>query len=127
MHMTLMTSRVSSKATLRVSAAVLLSHVPAILHRPILDSRYHAAKSSDLVIQSDDSRKQTDNVTACFRKLYELVVLAGQQKVPSETSPEQFKRVENLQKAEAAGRRRMKEFQSTKKSARRGGGGRGDD
>jgi len=37
-----------------------------------------------------------------------------------------LKRVAELQKAEAAGRRKMKEFQSKKKSARRSGG-RGDD
>lgn len=46
--------------------------------------------------------------------------------MPGETSAEQMQRVEQLQKAEAAGRRKMKEFHSKKKSARRGGG-RGDD
>jgi peptidyl-tRNA hydrolase ICT1 len=51
---------------------------------------------------------------------------AGKQAVPGETSPEQAKRMEMLQKAEAAGRRRLKEYQSKKKAARRGGG-RGDD
>ena len=79
------------------------------------------------MIQADDSRKQNDNVTGCFRKLHELIVQAGRETVPGETSVEQTKRVEQLQKAEAAGRRKMKEFQSKKKSARRGGGGRGDD
>lgn len=91
-----------------------------------MSSRYHAAKSSDIVIQSDDSRKQNENVTACFRKLHELIVQAGRETVPGETTPEQNKRVEQLQKAEAAGRRKMKEFQSKKKGARRGGG-RGDE
>lgn len=50
---------------------------------------------------------------------------AGREAVPAETSADQGKRVEMLQKAEAAGRRRIKEYQSKKKSARRGG--RGDD
>lgn len=97
------------------------------MHGPIQSSRYHAAKSNDLVIQADDSRKQTDNVNACFRKLHELIVQAGRQTVPGETSLEQSKRVEGLQKAEAAGRRKMKEFHSKKKSARRGGVRGGDD
>ena len=78
------------------------------------------------MIQADDARKQTDNANACWRKLHDLIVQAGREAVPGETSVEQSKRVEGLQKAEAAGRRRMKEFQSKKKSARRGGGGRDD-
>ncbi|TKA63609.1 hypothetical protein B0A55_11635 [Friedmanniomyces simplex] len=121
-------NKVSSKATLRVPTASLLPLLPALLRPYILSNRYHAAKNQDLVIQADDSRKQTDNVNACFRKLTELITEAGRDAVPGETSAEQSKRVEILQKAEAAGRRRMKEFQSKKKSARRGvGGGRGDD
>ncbi|KAK1824980.1 hypothetical protein LTR12_000521 [Friedmanniomyces endolithicus] len=89
-----------------------------------VNNRYHAARSNDLVIQADESRKQADNVEACFRKLSEVVAEAGREAVPGETSAAQGKRVEGLQKAEAAGRRRMKEMQSKKKSARRGGGGR---
>lgn len=118
--------RVSSKATLRVPISVLLQRVPKVIHPPLTSSRYYAAKSSDIVIQADDSRKQNDNVNACFRKLHELIVQAGRDTVPGETTPEQTKRVEQLQKAEAAGRRKMKEFQSKKKGARRGGG-RGDE
>lgn len=118
--------RVSSKATLRVPTSSLLPRIPKLLHQSIVNSRYHAAKSNEIVIQADDSRKQNDNVNACFRKLNELIQQAGRDNVPGETSQEQIKRVEQLQKAEAAGRRKMKEFQSKKKSARRGGG-RGDD
>jgi len=99
-----------------------LAILPNLLHQHILTSRYHAAKSSDLVIQADDSRKQNDNVNACFQKLSQLIVEAGREAVPNETSPEQLKRVEQLQKAEAAGRRKMKEKLSSKKTARRGGG-----
>ena len=101
--------------------------MPRVLHPSLLTSRYRAAKSNHIVIQADDSRKQTDNVTACFRKLHDLIARAGRETVPGETSVEQTKRVEQLQKAEAAGRRKMKEFRSKKKSARRGGRGRGDD
>lgn len=41
--------------------------------------------------------------------------------MPNETTSEQVQRVENLQKSEKAHRRKAKEFQSKKKSARRGG------
>ena len=96
------------------------------MHSHLLNCRYYAAKSNDLVIQADDSRKQADNVNACFRKLHELLIHAGRETVPGETTLEQTKRVERLQKAEAAGRKRLKEAQSKKKTARRGSG-RGDD
>lgn len=96
--------------------------LPPLLHPSILS---HATKSGDLMIQSDDSRKQADNANACFRKLHEFILAAGREVVPGETSEEQREKVENLQKAEAAGRRRLKERQSQKKSARRGS--KGDD
>ncbi|KAM3422256.1 hypothetical protein BST61_g2618 [Cercospora zeina] len=119
-------NKVSSKATMRISLPSLLQQVPKVMHAPISNSRYHAAKSDHLVIQADDSRKQSDNVNACFRKLHDLIVQAGRETVPGETSPEQMKRVEQLQKAEAGARRKLKEYQSKKKSARRSGRG-GDD
>lgn len=114
--------RTSSKATLRLSASSLLRLLPTPLHEPILASRYHARNSGDIVIQSDTSRNQADNALACYRKLLDLVREAGQESVPGETSVEQLQRVEQLQKAEAAYRRRIKEFQSKKKASRRGGG-----
>ena len=104
----------------------LLPLVPKLLHPAVLNSRYRAPKSGDIVIQADDSRKQNDNVNTCFRKLHDLIMQAGRNSIPGETSPEQVKRVQDLQKAEAAGRRKMKEYQSKKKGARRGGG-KGDD
>ena len=49
-----------------------------------------------------------------------MIVDAGRLAVPGETSEATAKRVEGLQKAEKAQRRKAKEFQSKKKSARRG-------
>ncbi|KAK3677241.1 hypothetical protein LTR78_002779 [Recurvomyces mirabilis] len=117
-------NKVSSKATLRLPTATLLPLIPSLLHTSILQSRYHAAKTSAFIIQADDSRKQGDNVTACFRRLHEVILEAGREAVPGETTVEQSQRVEVLKSKEKAGTRRMKEFQSKKKSARRGGGGR---
>ena len=112
----------SSKATLRIRTSSLLPLLPTLLRPAILSSRYHAAKSSDIVIQADDSRKQNDNVNACYRKLQELIAEAGREAVPGETSAAQVEKVKGLEKADKARTRRMKEFQSKKKSARRGGG-----
>ena len=117
-----MCCRVSSKATLRIPTSSLLPLLPGLLHPYILNSRYHASKTGDLVIQADDSRKQNDNVNSCFKRLHELILDAGRQAVPNETSTEQINRVLELQKSEKVHRRKMKEFQSKKKSARRSGG-----
>ena len=117
-----MCCRVSSKATLRIPTSSLLPLLPGLLHPYILNSRYHASKTGDLVIQADDSRKQNDNVNSCFKRLHELILDAGRQAVPNETSTEQIKRVQELQKSEKVHRRKMKEIQSKKKSARRSGG-----
>lgn len=115
-------NKISSKATLRIQTGELLPLVPKLLHAAILDSRYYAAKSGDLVVQADDSRKQTDNVNGCMKKLHQLLEQAGKDAVPGETSPEQMKRVAELQKREKERTRKMKERLSSKKSARRGAG-----
>ncbi|KAL1621997.1 hypothetical protein SLS56_008941 [Neofusicoccum ribis] len=114
-------NKVSSKATLRVPLDALLPLLPALLHQEVRSSRYHAANSNALVIQSDDSRKQTDNVHACFRKLHQLILDAGKTAVPGETSEEQKERVRKLEKAGNEARLKMKKVHSSKKSARKGG------
>ena len=70
--------------------------LPTILRPSLLKSRYCAAKSDTLVIQSDDSRKQNDNVHSCFVKLHKLIAEAGQEVVPGETSAEQLDKVKKL-------------------------------
>ncbi|KAL1635431.1 hypothetical protein SLS58_010294 [Diplodia intermedia] len=114
-------NKVSSKATLRVPLDALLPILPTLLHQEIRSSRYYAANSNALVIQSDDSRKQTDNVHACYRKLHQLIVDAGKSAVPGETSEEQKERVRKLEKASNEARIKTKKFNSSKKSARKGG------
>ncbi|KAL1303140.1 hypothetical protein AAFC00_006572 [Neodothiora populina] len=115
-------NKVNSKATLRIPLASLLAQLPSILRPAIMKSRYCATKSDSLVIQADDSRKQTDNVHSCFVKLHNLIVEAGQEVVPGETSADQLERVKNLQKAENEERLKHKKKHSDKKSARRSGG-----
>lgn len=91
-----MNQRVNSKATLRVPLDALLQHVPTAIHGELSRSRYVAEKSNTIVVQADDSRKQNDNAHNCYRRLYEAIVQAGHQAIPSETSTEQVKRVKDL-------------------------------
>ncbi|KAH0291208.1 hypothetical protein KCU62_g2961, partial [Aureobasidium sp. EXF-3399] len=113
-------NKVNSKATLRLPLSALLPMLPAVLRPAVAKSRYSA--KDDLVIQADDSRKQNENVHRCFVKLNEMIVQAGREVVPGETSAEQMERVKKLQKAENEGRLKMKKKHSDKKSSRRGGG-----
>jgi|SRR5690242_3650641 len=97
-----MHTRVNSKATLRVPLGALLNHVPTALHGELRHSRYVAAKSNDIVVQADDSRKQNDNALACYKRLYDAIVEAGRSAVPNETSAEQMRHVKNLWVAASA-------------------------
>ncbi len=81
---------------LRLPLKDLLPSVPNILHNQIRASPYYAEKSDALVIQADSNRKQSDNVTACFTKLQDLILAAGRSSVKGETSPEQAERVKSL-------------------------------
>lgn len=115
----------NSKAQLRVSLDQLLPLLPTVLHDGIRDSTYYAGKTNSLLIQSDESRKQTANKDTCYRKLNDLVMQVYNNTVPGETSPEQKEKVKKLQRAENEARLLMKKKQSTKKQARQKG--RGDD
>jgi hypothetical protein len=88
--------RVNSKATLKVPLDALLHHVPAAIHGDIRRSRYVAAKSNTIIVQADDSRKQSDNAHSCYRRLYEAIAEAGHNAVPTETSAQQVQRVKDL-------------------------------
>ena len=118
----------------------LLPLVPSILHPQLQESRYYAPKSGALVIQADGSRKQTDNVQECFKKLQDLILSAGRSVVRGETTPEQIARAKRLyvrflvligqaransivnrQKVANENRLKAKRTNSTKKSSRRGG------
>jgi predicted ATPase len=90
------TQRVNSKATLKVPLDALLDHVPAALHGEIRRSRYVAARSNTIIVQADDSRKQSDNAHSCYKRLYEAIAEAGRHAVPAETSAEQMQRVKDL-------------------------------
>ena len=88
--------RVNSKATIKVPLDSLLPLVPPPIHPPLQSSRYTTQRSNSLLIQSDDSRKRTENIEACYDKLYQLLRSAAQEVVPGQTSAEQKNKVREL-------------------------------
>ncbi|KAH6872622.1 peptidyl-tRNA hydrolase domain-containing protein [Alternaria rosae] len=115
-------NKVNSKATLKVPLDALLHHIPAALHGEIRRSRYVAARSNAIIVQADDSRKQSDNAQNCYRRIYEAIARAGQDAVPAETSTAQVQRVKQLQKSDNERRLKSKKQQSAKKTSRRSRG-----
>ena len=93
---TLTSGRVNSKATLRLRTVDFLPLVPKLLHGEILHSRYYAPNTESIVIQSDENRKQVENIKTCYQKLHHLVVGAGSCCVRGETSQAQIERVKAL-------------------------------
>ncbi|PYH89246.1 hypothetical protein BO71DRAFT_403219 [Aspergillus ellipticus CBS 707.79] len=89
-------NKVNSKATLRVPLDSLLPLVPRYLHPALLSSRYVAARTQSLVIQSEESRKQTANVESCYDKLHQLLKNIAELNIPGETSQEQRDHVRKL-------------------------------
>ncbi|KAF2150896.1 hypothetical protein K461DRAFT_184686 [Myriangium duriaei CBS 260.36] len=115
-------NKVNSKATLKVPLSSLRPVIPKLLWSTIATSRYCSDRGQELVIQSDDSRKQQENVQKCLLKLNDLIAQAGRDNVPGETSDAQRSRVKNLQKASNESRLKNKKFHSDKKSSRRSSG-----
>ncbi|PWY92561.1 hypothetical protein BO70DRAFT_391956 [Aspergillus heteromorphus CBS 117.55] len=113
-------NKVNSKATLRIPLHSLLPLVPRFLHPALLATRYVAARTQSLVIQSDESRKQTANVESCYDKLHQLLRSVAEDNIPGETSQEQRDHVRKLQKAANESRIKSKKMHSSKKSNRRG-------
>ncbi|EKV08832.1 hypothetical protein PDIG_66960 [Penicillium digitatum PHI26] len=113
-------NKVNSKATLKVPLDALLPLVPRLIHLPLRASRYTAERTQCLVIQSDEERKQSDNVESCYDKLYQLLQSSAKEVIPGETSQAQRNRVLKLQRAQNEGRIKDKKQHSDKKSSRRG-------
>ena len=79
-------NRTSSKATVRIALSDLKSLVPALLHSKLRESRFYARASDDIVLQSDNSRKQKANAEECRLKLGSEIgtfAMAVAPKVPS--------------------------------------------
>lgn len=70
--------------------------VPKVLFHWLKGSRFHTEKSEQLVFRSDVSRSQSDNLNACFKKLYDLIVEAGRSSIKRETPLGQVIKVKKL-------------------------------
>ncbi|KAF2857817.1 peptidyl-tRNA hydrolase domain protein [Piedraia hortae CBS 480.64] len=112
-------NKVSSKATLRIPLYTLFAHVPPLLHPLIKSSRYYAQRSNEIIVQADESRKQSENIEICFEKLHNMLLQSGREAIPRKTSPEKAKRVEVLQKIEVSRRKKSKQHHSMKKASRK--------
>jgi peptidyl-tRNA hydrolase ICT1 len=117
----LISLRVNSKAQLRVHLDRLLPIIPPALHSALRSSRYFA-KDNTLLIQSDDSRKQSANKDTCWSKLCVEISRVGKEVIPGETSDEQKERVKELQKRENEVRIQSKKQHAGKKASRSNGG-----
>ena len=95
-HHSLTLLRTNSKATVRLPARDLLPLIPTMLHAPLRASKHYASRSDSIVVQSDSSRKQAENVEECFHKLHQLIVHIGETKIPGETSSQQVNKVRKL-------------------------------
>ena len=95
-HHLLTPLRTNSKATVRLHARDLLPLIPTMLHATLKASKHYASRSDSIVVQSDSSRKQGENVEECFHKLHQLIVHIGETKIPGETSSQQVNRVQKL-------------------------------
>ncbi|KAF1810658.1 hypothetical protein P152DRAFT_380426, partial [Eremomyces bilateralis CBS 781.70] len=113
-------NKVNSKATLRIALDRLLPLVPPLLRAPLLQDPHVAKKSNDIVIQSDESRKQSENTQSCHAKLFHLVADLGREHIPAETPESKKKRIENLAKEANESRLKEKRYHSSKKASRRG-------
>lgn len=81
---------------MKVDLNNLLGEIPSVFHEGLRQSPFYTRKSNALIITSDESRKQSDNLDNCKRKLRELVRNVACDSIPGETSMETKQRVKNL-------------------------------
>lgn len=132
---------------MRLPLSVLVPLVPSALHPYMRDSRFYSSRSDAITVQADGSRKQSENVDECFRKLYDMIAEIGRGAIPGATSETQKARVQQMyayrasymsnlsrlqspvltcclwisrQNAGDQRRQREKKMQSARKSSRRG-------
>lgn len=108
-------NKVNTKAMLRMpvgKAHFLPSHV-----REELSGSPYYTKSKDILVHSDSSRRQHENLEECYQKVYSL--LRKLDEVPGTTTPEQKERVQWLMKMNDLKRKDVKRHQSAKKASRR--------
>ncbi|KAA8895061.1 hypothetical protein FN846DRAFT_971360 [Sphaerosporella brunnea] len=117
-------NKLSTKATLHLSLKTASEFLPGFVVKKVRENSRHLTKDDEIVLQADESRKQSENMQAAFHRLHQILVSSVAADVPGVTSAEQKQRVAQLQKQEAQQRRKLKSIQKDKKQSRRS---RGDD
>ncbi|KAL2072157.1 hypothetical protein VTL71DRAFT_11500 [Oculimacula yallundae] len=119
-------NKTNSKAMTVWPLHTLHSHVPKVVYRGLLDSRYYVASSDSINIQCSSSRSQTDNKDETHTRLYDEITQIYRKRVPGITSAAQKQKIEHLKKAENTMRLRAKKMHGDKKRSRSSGGNHGD-
>jgi len=114
-------NKVNTKATLR--CLLDRSWIPQWAHTYLTKSPYYVSSTNSLLITSTTHRSQAQNVDECLRKLHECILTASTTPIRNEPSPEQKKRVQDLERMEKARRRAAKTKRSHVKSGRGKSGG----
>ncbi|RPA94733.1 peptidyl-tRNA hydrolase domain-containing protein [Choiromyces venosus 120613-1] len=112
-------NKVNSKVTLRLNLSTKGDFIPPYILEEVLKKSKYMTNNDEIVIQSDSSRKQAENIENCYRKLYTSIRECIQ--VPGETSEDTKKRIEKLEKAGKEKRLKEKKVNSSKKAFRKGG------
>ncbi|CUS13351.1 unnamed protein product [Tuber aestivum] len=112
-------NKVNSKVTLKLDLSTKGDFIPPYVLDEVLKKSKHLTNNNEIIIRSDSSRKQVENIENCFRKLYTSIRECVQ--VPGETSEDTKKRIEKLEKDGKEKRLREKKANSSKKTSRKGG------
>ncbi|CCX33282.1 hypothetical protein FPQ18DRAFT_379342 [Pyronema domesticum] len=117
-------NKLATKATLHLKLNEdAKKFLPEYVLRKVRENSKAVTKNDEIVLQADESRKQTENSDAVYRRLHSILVDAVRMDVPGVTSAEQHKRVLKLQQQDANLRKKLKTFQKDKKASRRSKGG----
>ncbi|TAQ87598.1 hypothetical protein B7494_g4050 [Chlorociboria aeruginascens] len=86
----------SNKANTVWSMESLRQYVPKVIQSGLKLSRYYVVSSDSITINSDISRKQSENTDTTHEKLFGEITKIYKSCVPGITSPEQKKKIEAL-------------------------------
>lgn len=86
----------ATKATLHLNLKNNANFLPDFVLRKIRENSNHLTKEDEIVLQADESRKQTDNHEEAYRRLHKIILSAVSKDLPGVTSAEKKKRVAEL-------------------------------
>ncbi|KAI8868906.1 peptidyl-tRNA hydrolase domain-like protein [Ramicandelaber brevisporus] len=111
-------NKVSTKVDMRFNvakAAWLPNYVKRRLF--VLEQGHHVNVKGELVVSSQKTRSQHENIEDCLQKVYEIVLNAAE--LPTEADPSSLKRLDDIREREKVIRRELKTKHSSIKQERR--------